>query len=175
MEMTNEEILRNYRQAKDRRMQIGILADLNQCGTVRIVEILTEGGIPAEELPKIKKHKAPLQEEPKPRPVGRPRKERQDDTLESAIEKKLRARVKAHGGQCLKWVSPGESGVPDRIVLLPGGRVVFVETKRPKGGKLSPLQNHWGRVLRGLGFEVWVVWNPGDLAEFEKQVLGGEE
>lgn len=181
MEMTNEEILRNYRQAKDRRTQIRILADLNQCGTVRIVEILTEGGIPAEELPEIKKHKAPLQEEPKPkkekpepRPVGRPRKDRQDDTLENAIEKKLRARVKAHGGRCLKWVSPGEAGVPDRIVLLPGGRIVFVETKRPKGGKLSPLQNYWGRTLKGLGFETWVVWNAGDLADFEKKVLGGE-
>lgn len=181
MEMTNEEILRNYRQAKDRRMQIGILADLNQCGTVRIVEILTEGGVPAEELPKIKKHKAPLQEEPRPkkekpepRPVGRPRKERQDDTLESAIESKLRRRVKSYKGYCLKWVSPGESGVPDRIVLLPGGRIIFVETKRPKGGKLSPLQNYWGRALSRLGFPVWVIWNAGDLADFEQKVLGGE-
>ena len=174
MEMTNEEIVRNYRQAKDPRAQITILSDLNQVGTAQIVDILTAGGIDPKTLPKIRAKRAPKVDHKGP---GRPKTKsepKEDDTLESAIEKKLRARVKAHGGQCLKWVSPGEAGVPDRIVLLPGGRIVFVETKRPKGGKLSPLQNYWGRTLSRLGFPVWVVWNAGDLAEFEKKVLGGE-
>ena len=50
---------------------------------------------------------------------------------ESAIEGRLRDRVKLLGGRCLKFVSPGQNGVPDRIILLPGGRVVFAELKAP--------------------------------------------
>ena len=52
--------------------------------------------------------------------------------LEKEIEAKLVDVVKRHGGMCLKWVCPGWAGVPDRIVLLPGGKVIFVELKRPK-------------------------------------------
>lgn len=51
--------------------------------------------------------------------------------LESALEQKIVERVKAKGGLCFKWVSPGVSGVPDRIAILPGGRVIFIEVKRP--------------------------------------------
>ena len=94
--------------------------------------------------------------------------------LERDIERKLRRIVKAHGGQCLKWVSPGESGVPDRIVLLPGGRIIFIETKRPRGGVVSKLQKYWHRKLRGLGFEAGFIFNHDDLAEFE-MTLKGEE
>ena len=86
--------------------------------------------------------------------------------LEKDIEKKLRLMVEHHGGLCLKWVCPGWSGVPDRIVLLPGGRVYFVETKRPKGGKLSALQKKWKEWLTDLGFSCWVVWDTHDLAAF---------
>jgi hypothetical protein len=72
--------------------------------------------------------------------------------LEKDVEKYLVRRVEALGGRCLKWTSPGTTGLPDRIVLLPGGRVVFVETKRPKGSRVEALQKYWCRVLRGLGF-----------------------
>lgn len=72
--------------------------------------------------------------------------------LEKDTEEKLINMVKRHGGLCLKWVCPGWSGVPDRIILLPGGRVLFVETKRPKGGKIAKLQTWWLERLRGLGF-----------------------
>ena len=90
--------------------------------------------------------------------------------LEKEIEKKLRDMVQQHGGLCLKWVCPGWSGVPDRIILLPGGRVIFAEVKRPKGGKLSELQVWWGKKLKSLGFPCWVIWNETDLAQFEKML-----
>lgn len=95
-------------------------------------------------------------------------------TLERDIEEKLRKAVEKRGGRCLKWVCPGWSGVPDRIVLLPGARIYFVETKRPKGGIVSALQKKWREWLTALGFEYWLIWSFGDLAQFELAVLGGE-
>ena len=76
--------------------------------------------------------------------------------LESAYEKKLRLRVKAlgHGAICLKFVSPGFSGVPDRLILLPGGNLIFVETKKP-GEKERKRQEYVQGLLRKLGFEVF--------------------
>lgn len=88
--------------------------------------------------------------------------------LEKDIEKKFRQAVSRHGGLCLKWVCPGWSGVPDRIVLLPGGRIIFCELKRPKGGRLSDLQEWWARRLIDLGFTHWVVWDEEDVALFEQ-------
>jgi hypothetical protein len=92
--------------------------------------------------------------------------------LEKEIERKLRVLVEAHGGRCLKWVCPGWAGVPDRICLLPGARVVFVETKRPQGGRLSALQRKWAHWLAGLGFECWAIWNADDLAAFQVFLRG---
>ena len=92
-------------------------------------------------------------------------------TLEREIEKKLTNMVKAHGGLCLKWVCPGWSGVPDRIILLPGARIVFAETKRPKGGKVSALQTWWRKTLRGLGFTVLHIYNQKDLDSAEALIL----
>lgn len=86
--------------------------------------------------------------------------------LEKDIERKLRREVERRGGRCLKWVCPGWAGVPDRIVLLPGGRIYFVETKRPKGGKLSALQKKWGEWLIELGFFWCVIWDDTDLDRF---------
>lgn len=76
--------------------------------------------------------------------------------LEKEVEAALRDMVANYGGLCLKWVCPGWLGVPDRLILLPGGRVLFAETKRPKGGKLSKMQEWWGKTLKRLGF-VWLV------------------
>lgn len=87
--------------------------------------------------------------------------------LEKDVERKLRKAVEAYGGKCLKWVCPGWSGVPDRLVLLPGGRAVFVETKRPKGGRLSALQIKWGVWLTELGFRYETVWDKEDLEIFK--------
>lgn len=86
--------------------------------------------------------------------------------LERELEARFTRRVKSAGGLALKWSSPGNSGVPDRIVLLPGGRVVFVELKRPKGGRRSALQKWWASELMALGFGYCCIWNESDLEDF---------
>ena len=90
--------------------------------------------------------------------------------LEKEIERKLKVLVEGKlRGLCLKWVCPGWSGVPDRILLLPGGRVQFAELKRPKGGVVSSLQTWWKRRLEGLGFTVWHVYTVDDIKRIGDQ------
>lgn len=76
--------------------------------------------------------------------------------LEKVIERKLRDGVKKLGGgaQCLKFESPGTSGVPDRMILLPGGRVVFVELKQV-GKRERMRQTYVQNQMRRLGFTVF--------------------
>ena len=81
---------------------------------------------------------------------------------EKQIERKLITEVKKRGGICPKWVSPGFDGVPDRIVLLPYGKFVFVEVKAP-GEKPRPLQLSRHRLLRRLGFRVYVLNNESQI------------
>ena len=90
--------------------------------------------------------------------------------LEKDIEKKLIDMVEKYNGLCRKWVCPGWAGVPDRIILLHGGRIIFAETKRPKGGKLSELQKWWRKKLRSMGFSVHVVWNEQDVENVERSI-----
>ena len=87
---------------------------------------------------------------------------------ERQIERKLRDAVKARGGLALKFVSPGTVGVPDRIVLVPGGRVYFVELKAP-GKSLSPKQVKMAAGLERLGHKVRVI----DSLEKVKQFVEG--
>lgn len=75
---------------------------------------------------------------------------------ESKLELACRKLVENYGGRMPKWVSPGNSGVQDRIVLLPGGYVAFVEFKRP-GGKIEPLQVEWLTWMRKHGFRAYIV------------------
>lgn len=75
---------------------------------------------------------------------------------EKAIEQKFREAVKAVGGVAVKFTSPGWDGMPDRLALLPGGRMAFVEVKSP-GKKPRPLQAARHRMLRRLGFKVYVL------------------
>lgn len=78
--------------------------------------------------------------------------------LEKSIENVLRQAVEDEGGLCLKWVCPGHKGVPDRILLFPGGIIAFVELKRP-GAKVKAggLQNWWAQVLRNFGFSYYEI------------------
>ena len=75
---------------------------------------------------------------------------------ESEIESRLRTEAKRMGGMAVKFTSPGLDGVPDRIVLLPGRKIAFVELKAP-GKKPRPLQEKRMRQLMSLGFPVYVV------------------
>ena len=92
--------------------------------------------------------------------------------LEKDIEKYLRDQVKKLGGKAYKFVSPGNSGVPDRMVCLPGGRIYFVELKAP-GKKPTVLQLRQMKLLRDLGFNVKVLdCKPGVDYFIQKDVLG---
>lgn len=75
---------------------------------------------------------------------------------EREIERKLVSTVKSRGGICPKFVSPGFDGMPDRVVLLPHGKIGFVEVKRP-GEQPRPLQKARHKILRRLGFLVFVL------------------
>ena len=81
---------------------------------------------------------------------------------EKSIEEKLVAAVKAVGGVCWKFTSPGTAGVPDRIVLMPSGRIGFVEVKAP-GETPRPLQRLRIRTLRRLGFKAFVLDSPEQI------------
>lgn len=75
---------------------------------------------------------------------------------EKTIECKLTLMVKKRGGICPKFVSPNFDGMPDRLILLPGGKIAFAELKAPSK-KPRPLQIARHKVLMGLGFRVYVI------------------
>ena len=80
---------------------------------------------------------------------------------EKYMEQKLVREVKKLGGLCEKWNS-GSSGWPDRIVLLPDGKIGFVEVKAP-GEKPRKLQVHRHNQLRALGYKVFVLDDLGQI------------
>lgn len=75
---------------------------------------------------------------------------------EKFIEQKLATAVKSKGGIALKFVSPSFAGMPDRLILMPGGMMAFAELKAP-GMKPRALQMARHRMLRKLGFRVYVI------------------
>ena len=93
---------------------------------------------------------------------------------ERIIESKLTRAAKAMGGLALKFISPGYDGVPDRIVLFPGGRIAFVEVKAP-GKTLRPLQVRRKRQLESLGFKVYVLDAAEQIDEILKAIGGDAE
>jgi len=92
--------------------------------------------------------------------------------LEKEIEQKLIRTAKKAEGLALKFVSPGYDGMPDRLLLLPGGRMSFVEVKAP-GMKPQPLQRRRHELLRGLGFRVYVL-DAGEQIEQIIKEMGGD-
>ncbi len=88
---------------------------------------------------------------------------------EKTIERKLAVTVKKMGGICPKFVSPGLDGMPDRLVLLPGGRLAFVEVKAP-GKKPRPLQIVRHEMLKRLGFAVYVLDDVGKIGEMLDEI-----
>jgi hypothetical protein len=82
---------------------------------------------------------------------------------ESVIEKELRERVQAAGGICTKVRAIGVRGFFDRLIVLPGGRVIFCEVKRPVGGRISPHQMRYHKIFKTLGVEACVIRNSADI------------
>lgn len=91
---------------------------------------------------------------------------------ESKLERRLVREVERIGGRAPKWVSPGNRGVPDRIIILPDGRTVYAETKAP-GKPLEPLQERWAKTLRGLGHKVYKIDSYEDIDLFIAEVSAG--
>ena len=88
---------------------------------------------------------------------------------EKDIEKALVSAVKSFDGVCWKFVSPGISGVPDRIILMPNGRIAFVELKAP-GKEMRPLQVRRKRQLEALGFRVYCIDCKEQIMEVQNEI-----
>lgn len=93
---------------------------------------------------------------------------------ERQIEQKLVKAVKAAGGIAPKLTSPGFDGMPDRMVLMPGGCIGFVEVKAP-GEKPRPLQLSRHRLLRRLGFKVYVLDGVEQIEIILREIGGDAE
>lgn len=96
--------------------------------------------------------------------------------LEREIERRLGARLRKAGCMFLKFVSPGATGVPDRIVIAPDGRLYFIELKTDDG-KLSKMQEVMISQLRAHGQAVKVLHGMRECMEFADMILsdGGDE
>lgn len=82
--------------------------------------------------------------------------------LEREVEQYLRRLVTQAGGMCVKFIPDYMVGMPDRLCMFPCGRVVWVETKKPKGGVISDAQKFRHQQLRDLGFQVELCWTKED-------------
>lgn len=91
--------------------------------------------------------------------------------IENDVEKYLIKAVKQHHGFCLKFVSPGNAGVPDRLIIWPDGRMVFAELKRDAKHQPRPLQLNWHRRLRRKHVKVYVLHTKGEVDEFIKGMI----
>ena len=93
---------------------------------------------------------------------------------EKDIERILVTEVKKLGGRAYKWTSPGNDGVPDRIVILPGRPPIFAELKTELG-RLTTLQKVQISRLRDLGQDVRVLYGMDDVDRFLKEIGGDAE
>ena len=90
--------------------------------------------------------------------------------MEKSIEAKLKKKVERASGMCLKLFSPMFTGLPDRIVLLPPGKVAFVEVKM-KGKKPTARQLFVHHALRRIGFAVFVLDDEADIDGIIESIL----
>lgn len=88
---------------------------------------------------------------------------------ESEIETWIRRQITLSGGLFFKFVSPGNDGVPDRICILPGGRIIFVELKT-KTGRLSEVQRHQIKRLHERGCRTEVIYGMEDARRFVHEI-----
>ena len=86
---------------------------------------------------------------------------------EATVEARLRDEMTRRGCLCYKWVSPGNTGVPDRIIITPRGEFILIELKTERG-RLSAVQKTQIRQLRAHGVETWVLYGAEDVARFIK-------
>ena len=93
---------------------------------------------------------------------------------EKVVEGKLVRAVKKAGGLAVKLTSPGLSGMPDRLVILPAGCVAFVEVKAP-GLKPRPLQIRRHEMLRRLGYKVYVLDEATQISDLVAKMMKGGE
>lgn len=93
---------------------------------------------------------------------------------EKEIEQKLVKEVKKRAGLCPKFVSPGFAGMPDRLILLKYGHFAFAEIKAP-GEKPRPLQVSRHKLLRQLGFKVYVIDNKEQIEKIIDEIGGDAE
>jgi len=89
---------------------------------------------------------------------------------ERDIEAYLRDEIRKAGGRAYKFVSPGNNGVPDRIVILPGGEVIFVELKAP-GKKPTAIQSAQIAKIKALGCKVYVIDSKAGVDVFLREVM----
>lgn len=92
--------------------------------------------------------------------------------MESDVESYLVTSVERRGGYCKKFLPDYSRGWPDRIVVLPDGKLYWIETKRPVGGKLSLPQKIAHNQLRRLGQQVEVIWSKEQVDCFLRSVSG---
>lgn len=89
---------------------------------------------------------------------------------EAVAETQLRDEIKRRGGMCPKFIDPARRGAPDRMVMLPGHPIYFVEMKREKLGRLTPWQLRYHADLRALGHKTWVLWSERDVERFFNEI-----
>lgn len=93
---------------------------------------------------------------------------------ESQIERRLVEGMKRLGGMCLKFVSPGTLGVPDRIIITAKGRVIFVELKA-ETGRLTKIQRYVIGEMQKRGADARVVKGIDEVKELLAEIEGGDE
>ncbi len=92
---------------------------------------------------------------------------------ERDVERYFKAQLEKRGALVFKFVSPGQIGVPDRVVLLPGGRVVFAEMKAPRA-KPRPLQRAVFSRMARAGHPVYIIDSREAVKKFVEEVMPNE-